>query len=80
MFDPTTHVAGGRSWSLIRHDGCDYHRDVPLRIRLNPFRYQLNIGKPPRFRINRDGAAHMWISNLAWRLWGRRLWERNNTR
>lgn len=70
-----------RLFSVTRHEGQDYLQGSPLRVRLNPLRYQLGIGRPGRRRyVNLGGRWNRQVSNLAWCLWGRRCWERDYRR
>lgn len=77
MFDPTSFLANGRWGYICVHTGADYNWP-PRRILFNPLRWQIGIGRtrPCRIVINKDGRWHRHLSNLTWRLWRRRLWER----
>lgn len=52
-------------------------RTIPLRVWLNPLRYQLTAVSNFRhlFVLNREG---MWAGRVAWALWGKRKWERQH--
>jgi hypothetical protein len=72
MFDPTCFVVDSRYGYIVRHEGCDYYRrsDVPLKVRLNPLRLTIGIGKgrPCRIVINKNAWMHRAVSNFLWRL------------
>lgn len=77
MFDPTCIIANGK-WGYIKvHTGCDYNRTPPL-IRYNPLRWQIGIGRgrPCPIVLNNGGELYRRFSNLCWRLWGKRRFER----
>ena len=74
----------GRIW--IAHNGrgdirWEYR---PLTERLNPLRYEVGLrwphrNAPVRWCINRNGKWHRAFSNLTWRLWRKRRWERSRS-
>lgn len=78
MFDPTACLITARYLHIVRHEGCDYHVKPPLRVRLNPLRYEVGIGKiGRRWIVNEDGLWNRRVSDLTWRLWRRRASERS---
>lgn len=71
MFSPHTIIYNARLLYIVRHDGADYHKGAPLRVRINLLRYSLTIfpGDPRRWTINKNGwLARQW-SNLNWYVW-----------
>ena len=81
MFCPETILVNRPYLYVVRHDQGDmkpcYMR---WRDRLNPLRVEVSFrwGKYPntrRFRVNRGGAANLWLSDLTWRLWRRKRFE-----
>ena len=61
---------------IVRHEKADYHRGTPWSEVLNPLRYQVNFGRPPIVTINKGAKWNRWLSDLTWRLWRKRSWER----
>ncbi len=80
MFDLTCFIYGNRYMTIVRHDKSDYYRGTPWGEVLNPLRYQINFGIPPRFTINKNAKWNMRLSNLTWKLWGKRAYEKRRTR
>jgi hypothetical protein len=72
MFDPTHFILDTRFGYIVRHEGCDYYRRsyVPLRVRLNPLRITVGIGRgrPCGIVINKNAWMHRKVSNALRRL------------
>lgn len=47
MFDPSHFLVDCRFGYIVRDEGCDYYRrsHVPWRVRLNPLRLTIGIGR-----------------------------------
>lgn len=77
MFDPTEFIVSARWGYIVRHTRTDYYRGSPLIERLNPFRYEIGIGRgrPCRFIWNRKAWMQRRWSNFNWWLWKRRWRE-----
>lgn len=82
MFDPTEFIANGRFGYICCHTGNDYHRGAPILVRWNPLRWQIGIGRdrPCWLVLNRNGRLHRRWSDLTWRLWRKRRWERQRSK
>lgn len=82
MFDPTAFIANGRFGYICCHTGADYTRRPPARVLWNPLRWEVGIGlsRPCRFRMNRNGALHRNLSDLTWKLWRKRQWEKKRAK
>lgn len=76
MFCPESVIVCTHHLYIVRHEKADYHRGTPWAEVLNPLRYQINFGCPPRFTINKGAKWNMRAANLAWKLWGKRAWEK----
>lgn len=76
MFDPSSFIYGNRYITIVRHERADYYHGTPWLEAINPLRYQINFGVPPRFTINKGAKWNRSISNLTWRLWRKRAWEK----
>lgn len=72
MFDPTCFILDSRFGYVVRHEGADYYRRsyVPWRVRFNPLRLTIGIGRgrPCRIVINKNAWMHRKASNFLWRL------------
>ena len=81
MFDPTCFIANGRWGYICAHTGTDYN-ETPAFIRYNPLRWQVGIGRgrPCPIVLNKGGALYRRFSDLRWRLWGKRRFERKDPR
>jgi hypothetical protein len=76
MYDPIRVIKYGKFGHILRHESTD-QRIAPWSERLNPLRIEVGIGlRPRRLIFNRGGCAHRKLSNLTWKLWRRRRWER----
>lgn len=78
MFDPTCMIADTRWGYITCHMKADYHGKIPRRELWNPLRWQIGIGRrrPCWIVLNRKGKLYTRFSNLRWRLWRKRRWER----
>jgi len=72
MFCSTRMVLDTRWGYVSREESCDYTRreDVPLKVKLNPLRYEIGIGRrrPCRIRINKGKRAWLVVANAIYRL------------
>lgn len=67
MFCSSRMVIDARWGYVSREESCDYRskKDVPLRVKMNPFRYEIGIGRrrPCAIRINKGKRAYVKVSN-----------------
>lgn len=79
MFDPSCFILNTRFGYVVRDEGADYTRrsDVPLKVRLNPLRLTIGIGRgrPCRIVLNKGAWMHRRVSNFLFRI--RRSWRPN---
>lgn len=72
MFDPTCFVLDSRWGYIVRHEGSDYYRrsDVPLRVRFNPLRLTIGLGRgrPCPIVLNKNAWMHRWVSDFLFKL------------
>lgn len=82
MFDPSRFILDTRWGYVMRHEGADYYGPAPWRVRLNPLRLQIGIGRrrPCWLVINRGAWLHRAWSDFTWRLWRKRRFEARQRR
>lgn len=84
MFCPETVLICHPNLYVVRHDRGDMKpRYMRWRDRFNPLRVEVvfRFGAYPntrRVKINRGGAANLWLSNMTWRLWREAQWKRRH--